>query len=328
MGAVSVGDVLKIEDIKRDFRLVAGGPEALERRIEGPQVQRVGVALTGYHQHLVAHRVQLIGRSESGYLETISAEERERLLEPLFEVGFPALVVTAERRLQPELIEAANRHHCALIQTSLESIVATERLNRQLNRWLTVKETRHAVLVDVHGVGVMLVGKSGIGKSEVGLELISRGHRLVADDIVILEKASETAVVGHSAELTRYHMEIRGLGIINIQELFGVSAVRNRKRVELVVELVEWSDDAAYDRLGIDIKKMKVADVAVDHLSLPVRPGRSLSLVIEVAARNRLLQQRGTHSAAEFVRRIDANLSPPEDPLLDLSMPGADDENE
>ena len=328
MGSVSVGDVLKMEDIKRDFRLVAGGAEALERLIEGPQVQRVGVALTGYHQHLVSYRVQLIGRSESGYLDTITAEERTRLLDALFEIGFPALVVTAERHLQPELIDAANRHHCALIQTSLESIVATERLNRQLNRWLTVKETHHAVLVDVHGVGVMLVGKSGIGKSEVGLELISRGHRLVADDVVILEKASETAVVGHSAELTRYHMEIRGLGIINIQDLFGVAAVRNRKRVELVVELVEWSDDAAYDRLGIDTKTMTLADVEVDQLSLPVRPGRSLSLVIEVAARNRLLQERGTHSAMEFVRRIDENLRPAEDPLLDLSMPGADDENE
>ena len=228
-----------------------------------------------------------------GYLETLNAQQRLETLTPFINIGFPALVLTADRDPPSELVQLCESAGVSLICTPLESTVAVDRINRSLRSWLSPRQVRHAVLLDVHGVGVLLIGKSGIGKSEIGLELISHGHRLVADDMVILDQTSSTAVVGHSPELTRNHMEIRGLGIINIRDLYGVAAVRERKRVELVVELVEWGEMPAIDRLGLSVREMALAGVPVRHITLPVRPGRSLSLIIEVAARNRLLQVQG-----------------------------------
>ena len=179
-----------------------------------------------------------------------------------------------------------------------------------LTERLTVSETVHGVLVDVYGVGMLLTGKSGIGKSEVALELISHGHRLVSDDVLHLQQVRPGVVVGHSPDLTRHHMEIRGLGIINIRDLFGSAAVRERKRVEQIIELLEWDPSEAYDRLGLDTQYLTLAGVPVAHARLPVRPGRSMRLVIEVAARNRLLQAQGTHSARAFADRLDGRLRP------------------
>jgi HPr kinase/phosphorylase len=172
----------------------------------------------------------------------------------------------------------------------------------------------HAVLVDVFGVGVLILGKSGIGKSEVGLELVAAGHRLVSDDVVILEQESATVVVGFGPDLTKFHMEIRGLGILNIKDLFGAASVRERKRVELICELVEWDPEADYDRVGLDTRRKDLAGVPVVHLTLPVRPGRSLKLIIEVAARDRLLKAQGTHSAQAFAARLDTMLKNGEPP--------------
>lgn len=305
MASVTVGELLSALGAE-DFRLAAGGLAGMRRRIGRRTVQRVGVALTGHTQHLVSDRVQLIGRSEGSYLDAAEATERATRLEELIAAGFPALVMTTGRTPPPELPALCDDAGCALIVTDLESIDATHRLEMALDDWLAPRASRHAVMVDVYGVGVLMIGKSGIGKSELGLELVTRGHRLVADDLVLMQQLGPTAVVGYSPELTRHHMEIRGLGIINIKDLFGAAAVRDRKRVELVVQLVEWDPAADYDRLGLESRTMELAGVPVEQVTLPVRPGRSLSLIIEVAARNRLLRAQGTHSAQAFAARLGA----------------------
>ncbi len=328
MSEVTVGDLINVIGKDGTFSISAGGVRGLKRVIGRRTVQRAGVALTGYTEHLVPDRLQLLGRSELGYIATIPEDARHSLLMALVDSGIPGFVLTAGREAPAELSQIADDRGCAIISTELDTVVATERINHTLAHWLSPRETRHAVLLDVHGVGVMLIGKSGIGKSEVGLELVSRGHRLVADDLVILEQTSERSVVGHSPELARHHMEIRGLGIINIKDLHGVSAVRERKRVELVVELVEWTAGAQFERLGLSTKMIELAGVQVEHLTIPVRPGRSLSLIIEVATRNRLLQQQGTHSAQNFARRLEHHIALDEDPLFDLTIDDGDGENE
>lgn len=309
--SVTIGELMGVLGQGGVFRMVGGGVAALSRHVGQRTVQRVGVALAGHGEHLVSDRLQMIGRSEGGFLDAMPAALRHDRLTTLLARGFPGLVITAGRAAPVELVERCDAAGCALLVTELESIEATARIEAALDRFLAPRETRHAVMADVYGVGVLLIGKSGIGKSELGLELVAHGHRLVADDVVILEQTDPQTVVAHSPELTRHHMEIRGLGIINIKDLFGAAAVRDRKRVELVVELVDWDADEPYDRLGVEQRVLVLAGVPVRHVRLPVRPGRSLTLIIEVAARDRLLQAQGTHSAQAFAARVRAHIGEP-----------------
>ena len=307
--AMTVAELLEALGPEGDFAMVAGGARGIERTIGRRTIQRMGVAMTGYVEHQDHDRVQMMGRSEWGFLNTLPRDERLILLRRVLRTDFPALVVTAGHIPGPGLSGLADELGFALIATQLESIDATERLNTALARHLLPHEGRHAVLMDVYGVGVLMTGPSGIGKSEVGLELVTRGHRLVADDYVLVEQTEEHTVVGSCPEITRHHMEIRGLGIINIKDLFGAAAVRDRKRVELMVELVEWSADDDYERLGLDMRFARLAGIEVQHVVLPARPGRSMSILIEVAARNHLLQLRGTHSARAFADRLHQHLA-------------------
>ena len=271
--SVTVGELLMAVRQKGEFELLAGGLRGLERLIGKKSVQRLGVSLTGHLEHLDARRVQIIGRSEAGYLEHCGTDERTRILQTLVETQIPCIFITAGMHPPEPLCQLADEIGLAIVGTPSESTRAVEQIESHLLRWLAVQEVRHGVLVDVYGVGVLMIGKSGIGKSEVGLELISKGHRLVADDSVILKRMSDRSVVAHSPEITRHHMEIRGLGIINIRHLFGVSSVRDRKRVELVIEMMEWEEMPEVDRLGLKDEYIHLAGVPVKHIRLPVRPG-------------------------------------------------------
>ncbi len=306
---VTVGELLMALRKKGDYELVAGGLRGLERAIGKKSVQRLGVSLTGHVEHLDPERVQIIGRSESGYLAHCAPEARTQILTRLAKTGLPAIFVTSDLEPPETLCTLADEEGFAIVSTPSESTHAIDQIQEDLLRWLALQDVKHGVLVDVYGVGVLMMGKSGIGKSEVGLELISKGHRLVADDSVILKRMSDRSVVGHSPELTRYHMEIRGLGIINIRHLFGVSSVRDRKRVELVIELMEWEEMPSVDRLGLQDEYIELAGVQVKHVRLPVRPGRSLTLIIEVAARNRLLTVQGIHSARDFAAKLSKHIA-------------------
>ena len=219
------------------------------------------------------------------------------------------MVVTKGLEVPRLLLDIADRAGVPVLRTALVSSLAIDAIQKHLELQLAPTASIHAVLMDVLGVGVLLLGKSGIGKSEAALDLIMRGHRLVADDLVEVRRTSGDVLVGWASELIKHHMEVRGLGIINIKDMFGVAAVRDEKKIELVLELLRWDQTESHDRLGLDEMVYPILEVPVPLLRIPVSPGRNVSSLIEVAARNRLLQVRGHHSAREFQERLDRALA-------------------
>jgi HPr kinase/phosphorylase len=275
----------------------------LENAIDSDQVQKSGLAMTGYTKYLYPGWLQVLGNSELAYLRTLPADRREEILRAFCEVDIPAIAVT--RGLQPPdgLQALCDARRIALLTTPLLTAEFIQRVQRSLEVLLAPTTSLHGVLIDVFGVGVLLIGHSGIGKSECALDLVMRGHKLVADDIVDIVRRGGV-LVGKGYELIKYHMEIRGLGIINLKDLFGVAAVRDSKKIELCIELVDWDEDVEYDRLGIEERTYSILGVEVPNRLIPVRPGRNVSVLVEVAARNQLLRSQGRHSAAEFQERL------------------------
>jgi HPr kinase/phosphorylase len=298
-----------LEDTQYDLKLelVAGGP-GLDRRISSSRVQKPGLALTGFTEHLHPERLQIFGNTEISYLRTLSREQQVAVLHKVFESNLSAVVVTKGLDVPPPLQEGCDRTNLTLMRTPLISSAFISQVQSFLEEALTASGSLHGVLVDVFGVGVLLLGKSGIGKSEIALDLVMRGHRLVADDIVNLVR-KQGDVYGHGNEMIQHHMEIRGLGILNIKDLFGVASVRDRKKIELVIELVEWAPTAEYDRLGLEQESMNILGAELPHAVVPVRPGRNMTTIVEVAARNHLLKLRGHNSAQEFAERLSQAIS-------------------
>ncbi|TMA20276.1 MAG: HPr(Ser) kinase/phosphatase, partial [Deltaproteobacteria bacterium] len=243
------------------------------------------------------------------YLATLRHDEALKRVRDLFRLPIACLVVTKNLPVEDWVKREASDARVPLLRTSHLSSTFIDNIERFLQEALTASTSVHGVLIDVIGVGVLILGKSGIGKSELALDLVTRGHRLVADDIVDLKKKQGGSVYGSGSEIIKHHMEIRGIGIINIKDLFGVSAVRERKKVEMVVELVEWDDKVEYDRLGVEEQKYTILDIEVPLLVIPVRPGRNLTTIVEVAARNHLLKLQGHHSAKEFQEKLSREIA-------------------
>ncbi len=306
---VTVGAVLRerADGPEIDLTLIAGD-SGLSRRITSPHIQKTGLALAGFDQFLRPGRVLILGESEVRYLEGLAPEARRNAAVRVFSREVPCVVVTNGLPPVPELAEEAARVAVPLIQTGLATPHAIAKITARLEIHLAARGMIHGVLMDVLGLGVLVVGESGIGKSECALDLIVRGHRLVADDTVELRGRGESVVLGSCPELTRYHMEIRGLGVINIRDLFGVAATRSQKRVELVVQLERWDPAREYDRLGLDEERFDVLGVSVPMIRMPVAPGRNLAILVEVAARNQLLRARGHHAARELADRLAREL--------------------
>ncbi len=304
MGAIRISRLLEDADYDLQLTLVAGR-EGLGRRIDSSRIQKPGLALAGFTEHLHPHRVQVFGNTEMSFLATLPEAQQREALEKLFREDLACVVVTKDLELPQALIDACNDAKLALMKTPLLSSTFIQQVQAFLEEALTETSTLHGVLMDVFGVGILLLGKSGIGKSEIALDLVMRGHRLVADDIVDVTRRKQGAIYGTGNPIIKHHMEIRGLGIINIKDLFGIAAVRDRKKIELVVELVEWDPAREYDRLGVDEARFTVVDVEIPLAVVPVRPGRNLTTIIEVAARNHLLKLQGHHSAREFADRLN-----------------------
>ena len=285
------------------LRLVAGAA-GLDQIVTLSRVQRPGLALTGYTDYIRYGRVQIMGGSEVSYLQKLKSRPRAAILDRLCRCPISCFVVTKGLEAAPELLAAAERHGVPVLTTPVESTVFIKQLSSFLETRLALRVHLHAVLMDVFGLGVLIMGESGIGKSECALDLIDRGHRLVADDVVEIKRLTE-ALVGDSPDLTRYHMEIRGLGVLNIKDLYGVSAIRTSKRVELVVQLERWDSAKEYDRLGLRDESFPVLGVALPMIRMPVAPGRNTAILVEVAARNQLLKERGYHAARSFVEQVD-----------------------
>ncbi len=278
--------------------------------IKVPRIQKPGLALAGYPEQLHSGRVLVLGGTEIDYLAAAPASARALGLGTVMASRPACVVVCRGLPPVPDLVRACEAERVPLVSTSLTTADFIVGATGWMGDRLAARTEVHGVLVDVLGVGLLVLGQSGIGKSETALDLVVRGHRLVADDVVDVWRRGDV-VIGAGVGLIRHHMEIRGLGIINIQDLFGVSAVRDTKRVELVVELVEWNDADSYDRLGIDDPQLDVLGVSVPMLRLPVRPGRDLATLLEVAARNQLLKARGRHSARELTGRLGHALTHP-----------------
>jgi HPr kinase/phosphorylase len=295
-----------IEDREYDLRVtLVAGERGLQRRITSSRIQKPGLALTGFTEHLHAHRVQVFGNTEISYLRTLPEARQREVLDSLFQTELACVVVTKDLAPPQPLVEACERVGLALMRTPLLSSQFIQQVQTFLEDSLTESSSLHGVLMDVFGVGILLLGKSGIGKSEIALDLVMRGHRLVADDIVDVTRRRAGTVYGAGNPVIRHHMEIRGLGIINIKDLFGVASVRERKKIELVIELHEWDPQQEYDRLGVEDNFMDIVGVDIPLSVVPVRPGRNMTTIIEVAARNQLLKQQGHHSAREFAERLN-----------------------
>jgi HPr kinase/phosphorylase len=301
---VAVAELLDVaaEALKLDL---SAGRRGLDSRIHLPRVQRPGLALTGYTDYIRYGRVQIVGSSEVGYLRKLRARSRTAILQRLCQCRISCFVVTKGIVPPTELLAAAEARGIPVLATPLESTAFIKLLSAFLEERLATRLHLHSVLLDVFGLGVLILGESGIGKSECALDLVDRGHRLVADDVVEVKRLADT-LVGDSPELTRYHMELRGLGVLNVKDLYGVSSIRQSKRVELVIQLERWEAGKEYDRLGLHEETFLILGVEVPLVRMPVAPGRNIALLVEVAARSQLLREGGYDPARRFVERVDA----------------------
>jgi HPr kinase/phosphorylase len=306
---VTVGALLGSRGAAAGLALdLLAGASGLDREITLPYIQKTGLALAGFDEYLRTGRVLILGESEIRFLERMDAADRARNLRSLFARDFPCMMITMGLDGPNELADEAARADVPLLRTALPTPVAIARLTNFLEDRLAPRETRHGVLLDILGLGVLLAGESGIGKSECALDLVGRGHRLVADDTVEIRCRGQAVLIGTCPELTRHHVEIRGLGLVNVTDLFGVSATRSSKRVELVVQLERWERGREYDRLGLDTATIEILGVPVPLVTMPVAPGRNLAMLVEVAARNQLLRSRGRHAARLLAERLERRL--------------------
>ncbi|HBF13218.1 MAG TPA: HPr(Ser) kinase/phosphatase [Deltaproteobacteria bacterium] len=304
---VSVAELLK-KDSQLNLKTVAG-KKGIKRSILSPRIQKPGLALIGNTSKLHSGRVQILGKAEITYLKSLSGPKLSQIVLKMAKARVACFVVTRDNPVPKPLVGLANKHKIPILSTPLITSIFINRVTRFLEDYLTDATTVHGVLMDVFGVGILIIGKSGIGKSECALDLIMRGHRLVADDVVEIRKKSSSTLWGMASPRLQFHMEVRGLGILNIKDLFGVAATRDRKLIEIVAEIVEWNPKHNYDRLGMDQVFYTILDVSVPYIKIPVSSGRNVSTIIEVAARNTLLKARGIDSSKMFLERLDRDLA-------------------
>ncbi|MDA1191431.1 MAG: HPr(Ser) kinase/phosphatase [Candidatus Poribacteria bacterium] len=281
------------------LRLISGG-EGLERELTTPQVTRPGLALAGYFKHFSPERIQVLGQQEVTYLTDLTSERRRHIFEQLLSQQLPCIVVTRGQEIPPELIEESRRTQTPLFSTRMATASFIGRAIVFLEEEFGPSEVVHANLVEVYGVGVLILGKSGIGKSECTLELVKRGHRFVADDSVILKHITGHRVIGTSAHPLKHYMEVRGIGIIDVVTLFGVTSVRSHKRVGMVCSLEAWDEYQEDNRAGLDEEEFELLSEKLPHIRIPVRPGRSPAVMLEVATTDWLARRMGHFAAREF----------------------------
>jgi HPr kinase/phosphorylase len=287
-----------------DLRCLCGR-RGLSRIIATPDINRPGLALSGFYESFAAERIQLFGRGETAFIKKLAFENSGATVKQLFAYPIPCCIFSHGLSPEPFFVQAAEEAGCPILQTNLESSVFAARLLRVLTDIFAPHKAVHGVMVEVYGQGILLLGDSGVGKSETALELIERGHRLVADDVVEIRCVSGGILIGTGAnKIISHHMEIRGLGIINVTHLFGVAAIRDHKEIQLVVNLEEWDDAKSYDRIGTEEQYMEILGVNVPRLDIPVKSGRNIPIIIETAAMNERLKQMGYNAAVEFNQNI------------------------
>lgn len=288
---------------KFDLELISG-EEGINRPISTSDISRPGIELAGYFDYYPADRIQLIGMTELTFADKLTESERSYRMERLCTDVTPGIIITRGMEVPEELIEASERESVPIMRSKQNTTRFSGILTNFLESKLAPTTAIHGVLVDVYGVGVMITGQSGVGKSETALELVKRGHRLVADDCIEIRQEDENTLVGTSPALIEHLLEIRGLGIIDVMTLFGAGAVLAHKKISLNINLENWDETKQYDRLGLDEEKVRIIDTDITKITIPVRPGRNLAVILEVAAMNFRLKRMGVNAAEQFTHRL------------------------
>lgn len=308
--------MVRTKDLLENFTLtLVAGEDGLHREIITSDISRPGIEMTGFFEYYPKERLQLIGKTEMAYFLSLSDEQRKDRAERLCTDITPGIVISRGMDIPESMIEAANKSGVPILQSPRKTTRVISRLTNYLEAKYAPSTAVHGVLVDVYGVGVLITGQSGVGKSETALELVKRGHRLVADDSVEIRQEDYDSLIGNSPPLIEHLLEIRGLGIINVMTLFGAGSVRNYKKISLIMNLELWDEKKQYDRLGLEEETMKIMDVHVPKLIVPVRPGRNLAVIIEVAAMNFRLKRMGVNAAEEFSDRLTKMIEQEKDGL-------------
>lgn len=290
-----------IEDNK--FEVIYEAKDTAETYLYTTEFNRPGLQLCGFYTKFVANRIQIIGGAEWHYLKALDPEVRRTRLKALFDHKIPVLIVTRNQEIFPEAVAFARQNNCTILRTGEGTSRAVNKLITYMERALAPTVRRHGILLDIFGVGVLMVGESGIGKSETALDLIVNGHKLIADDSVLIKKLDER-LVGTSPKITRHFMEIRGVGIIDVERLFGIGSIMEEKEIELVIELNQWDDFADYNRLGIDDEHVSILDVRLPKIEIPMRTGRNTAVIVEIATRNYKQKELGYNAALELNQRV------------------------
>ena len=297
---------VSLDKLARESHLtVAYTPKDLDQfKVYTAEVYRPGIMLAGYYQYFDRTRIQIIGLTELSYLNELDPEIRRTHLEKLFSFQPPAVILTRGFEPLPEMMEFAQKYGVPLLQSAEMTSPLMSSLIQALSTELAPRITRHGVLVEVYGEGILILGDSGVGKSETAIELVKRGHRLIADDAVEIRKVSSRQLVGNAPEVLRHYIELRGIGVINVAKLFGMGAVKDSCNIDLIINMVPWRDGEAYDRLGIETQYTEILDVKVPSITIPITPGRNLAVIFEVAAINNRQKRMGYNAAMEFTEQM------------------------
>ncbi|MCQ2531308.1 MAG: HPr(Ser) kinase/phosphatase [Saccharofermentans sp.] len=287
-----------------DLEVVYDSGDIEERRIRVADVTRPGLQLAGYYDHFGPDRIQMVGNMEHAYLEHLTSVERKKSLLALFNKEIPALIITRNHEAHPEMIEAASEAHIPVLRTEQATSDFSSALVKYLKMELAPRVSMHGVLVEVNGEGILIIGESGVGKSETALEIVKRGHRLIADDQVEIRKVSETTLLGKAPDVIKHLIEIRGIGILDVKELYGVSSVKQQESIDFVINLEPWDEKKTYDRLGLTEETTEILGIKVPSLTIPVGPGRNLAIIIEAAAINYRVKKMGYNAAQDLVSRV------------------------
>jgi len=296
-----------------DLEVLTGA--TLDRPVEAPTLSSPGLILSGFDDRVPRGRLQILGETEVAFLRSRDEESLDAVLKRLFSIDAPALIITKGLDVPPRLLAAAADHGVPILRTSLKTGEFYRRIQPYLEGMFAPTTTLHGSLADVYGVGLLIVGRSGIGKSECVLDLVERGHRLVADDLVYVSRRGNDVLIARGHELQRHHMEIRGIGIVDIQALFGIRSIRQQKRIEVVVRLVDWNEKDAYERTGLASELIEILGVQVPQVTIPLNPGKNITVIAEVIAMNHLLKYSGVHTAERFNASLQAAMRPVRDYL-------------
>ncbi len=303
MKGITVQELLDDRAYGLELEIISGF-QGVSKKIYNPRIQKLGLVIAGYMVYLHPHRVQIIGYTEISYLRQLSSEEGRKIVKELCSREVACFIVTRNLKVQDYLLAETEEKRIPLLRSKLVSSVFIERITRFLNERLAPSGMVHGVLMEIMGVGVLIVGRSGIGKSENALDLIMRGHRLITDDIIEVKKIGALELIGEAPEMIRNLLEIRGIGIVDIRQLFGVSAVRDQQKIELVVELLDWDNNTEYDRVGLREDKYRLLGIDLPLMRIPISPGRNTSAIIELACRNHALKKEGIFTARELEQKV------------------------